>query len=229
MTIDILTIFPNMFSSPFAESIIKRAVQKELVSINCHDLRDWTTDVHHQVDDRPFGGGAGMVMMVEPIDKALEELKKQATSSKNQTDSKHHKPKSKTILLSAKGARYTQQKAEILSHLDHLVLVCGHYEGIDQRVYDHLVDEVISIGDYVLTGGELPAMVLVDSIVRLIPGVVGDQDSIVDESHKEPGYIEYPHYTRPAVYKGWSVPDILLSGDHAKIEAWRKENSKKTA
>jgi tRNA (guanine37-N1)-methyltransferase len=229
MTIDILTIFPNMFSSPFAESIIKRAVQKELVSINCHDLRDWTTDVHHQVDDRPFGGGAGMVMMVEPIDKALEELKKQTTSSKNQTDSKHYKPKSKTILLSAKGARYTQQKAEILSHLDHLVLVCGHYEGIDQRVYDHLVDEVISIGDYVLTGGELPAMVLVDSIVRLIPGVVGDQDSIVDESHKEPGYIEYPHYTRPAVYKGWSVPDILLSGDHAKIEAWRKENSKKTA
>lgn len=222
MTIDILTIFPNMFSSPFAESIVKRAVQKELVSINCHDLRDWTTDVHHQVDDRPFGGGAGMVMMVEPIDKALEDLKRQASREKQQNVTK-------TILLSAKGTRYTQQKAQSLSQVDHLILVCGHYEGIDQRVYDHLVDEVISIGDYVLTGGELPAMVLVDSIVRLIPGVVGDQASIIDESHKEPGYIEYPQYTRPAEYKSWSVPQILLSGNHAKIEAWRAENSKKTS
>lgn len=222
MQIDILTIFPNMFSSPFAESIVKRAVQKELVSINCHDLRDWTTDVHHQVDDRPFGGGAGMVMMVEPIDKALEDLKRQASREKQQNVTK-------TILLSAKGTRYTQQKAQSLSQVDHLILVCGHYEGIDQRVYDHLVDEVISIGDYVLTGGELPAMVLVDSIARLIPGVVGDQASIIDESHKEPGYIEYPQYTRPAEYKSWSVPQILLSGNHAKIEAWRVENSKKTS
>ena len=216
MKIDILTIFPNMFSSPFQESILKRAQDKELVEIAVHNLRDWTTDVHHQVDDRPFGGGAGMVMMVEPIDKALEDLKLKAESSKL-----------KTILLSAKGTRYTQQKAESLSHIDHLILVCGHYEGIDQRVYEHLVDEVISIGDYVLTGGELPAMVVVDSIVRLIPGVVGDQESIVDESHKNPGYIEYPHYTRPATYKGWSVPQVLLSGDHARINAWRDANSKK--
>lgn len=216
MKIDILTIFPNMFSSPFGESIIKRAVQKNLVTINIHNLRAWTDDVHHQVDDRPFGGGAGMVMMVEPIDKALEDLKLKAKSSKL-----------KIILLSAKGERYTQQKAESLSHTDHLILVCGHYEGIDQRVYEHLVDEVISIGDYVLTGGELPAMVVVDSLVRLIPGVVGDQASIVDESHKEPGYIEYPQYTRPATYKDWSVPDVLLSGDHAKIKTWRESNSKK--
>ena len=216
MKIDILTIFPNMFSSPFQESILKRAQDKELVEIAVHNLRDWTTDVHHQVDDRPFGGGAGMVMMVEPIDKALENLKLKAKSSKL-----------KTILLSAKGERYTQQKAESLAHIDHLILVCGHYEGIDQRVYEHLVDEVISIGDYVLTGGELPAMVVVDSLVRLIPGVVGDQASIVDESHKEPGYIEYPQYTRPATYKDWSVPDVLLSGDHAKIKTWRESNSKK--
>jgi tRNA (guanine37-N1)-methyltransferase len=228
MRIDILSIFPNMFSSPFGESIVKRAVQKELVTIALHDLRDWTTDVHHQVDDRPFGGGAGMVMMVEPIDKALQALKSQATSTKHQTDSNNQMPKSKTILLSAKGTRYTQQKAHELATFEHLILVCGHYEGIDQRVYDHLVDEVISIGDYVLTGGELPAMVLADSIIRLIPGVVGDKASIVDESHKHPGYIEYPHYTRPAEYKGWKVPDILLSGDHAKIDAWRAENSKKT-
>lgn len=216
MQIDILTIFPNMFTGPFQESILKRAANKELVKIAVHNLRDWTSDVHHQVDDRPFGGGAGMVMMVEPIDKALEDLKLKAESSKL-----------KTILLSAKGERYTQQKAESFTHFDHLILVCGHYEGIDQRVYEHLVDEVISIGDYVLTGGELPAMVVVDSIVRLIPGVVGDQESIVDESHKNPGYIEYPHYTRPATYKGWSVPQVLLSGDHAKIKAWRDANSKK--
>lgn len=218
MNIDILTIFPNMFAGPFGESILKRAQDKGLVEIALHNLRDWTTDVHHQVDDRPFGGGPGMVMMVEPLDRALHDLKQQTTNNKQQ----------RVVLLSAKGQRYTQQKAQELSQLDRLIFVCGHYEGIDQRVYDHLVDEVISIGDFVLTGGELPAMVLVDSIARLIPGVVGDQESIVDESHKNPGYIEYPHYTRPADYKGWRVPEVLLSGDHAKIQAWRESNSKKS-
>lgn len=216
MKVDILTIFPNMFVGPFDESIVKRAQAKGLVEIAIHNLRDWTNDAHHQVDDRPFGGGPGMVMMVEPLDRALHDLKQQITNNKKQ----------RVVLLSAKGERYTQQKAQELSGIDNLILVCGHYEGIDQRVYDHLVDEVISIGDFVLTGGELPAMVLVDSAARLIPGVVGDQESIMDESHKKPGYIEYPHYTRPADYKGWCVPEVLLSGDHAKIQAWREGNSK---
>lgn len=228
MKIDILTIFPDMFSGPLSQSIIGRARSNNLVTIETHDLRNWTEDAHHQVDDRPFGGGPGMVMMIEPIDKALQALKDQAAHSKHQSNSKNQTLASKTIMLSAKGERYTQQKAQSLPHIDHLILVCGHYEGIDQRVYDHLVDEVISIGDYVLTGGELPAMVLIDSIVRLIPGVVGDQKSIEDESHKHPGYIEYPHYTRPSNYKGWEVPEILLSGNHAKIQAWREEQSKKS-
>ena len=215
MNIDILTIFPPMFSGPFTESIIKRAQEKQLVSIRLHDLRQWTSDTHHTVDDRPYGGGPGMVMLIEPIDKALTELKSQ-----------YQNLKTHVILTSAKGATFTQQKAHSLSQHQHLIFIAGHYEGIDQRVADHLVDEELSIGDYVLTGGELPTMVMVDSIVRLLPGVLGDDQSIIEESHSNPGLLEYPHYTRPENYKGWSVPPVLLSGNHAVIQKWRQEQSK---
>ena len=213
MRIDVLSIFPHMFGSPFSESIVKRATDKQLVTINVHDLRDWTTDAHKTVDDRPYGGGPGMVMRVDVIDKALIELK---SNIKYQT--------SKIILLSAKGERYTQQKAQELSKNEHIILICGHYEGIDHRVYE-IADEVVSIGDYVLTGGELPAMVLVDSLVRLLPGALGDVTSSVDESHSQPGYVEYPQFTRPEEYKGKKVPEVLLSGDHAKVADWRKKNA----
>lgn len=210
MQIDILTIFPDMFQGPFNESILKRAQQKKLITLNVHDLRQWTTDAHHSTDDRPYGGGPGMVMLAEPIDKALKSL------------SPGH-----VILTAASGAKFTQKKAIDYSKLDHLIIICGHYEGIDQRVADHMVDESISIGDYVLTGGEIPAMVIADAITRLIPGVLGDPESIVDESHSEEGYLEYPHYTRPEDYNGWKVPDILLSGNHAAIASWRKDQSSK--
>jgi tRNA (guanine37-N1)-methyltransferase len=213
MKIDILTLFPQMFTGPFSESIIKRAQEKNLVQLNVHDLRQWTNDNHQTVDDRPYGGGPGMVMMIEPIDKALSSLKPT-------------NPNAKVIVTSAKGERYTQQKAHQLSQGPDLILIAGHYEGIDHRVYQYLADEVISIGDYVLTGGELPAMVIVDSIIRLVPGVVGESTSIIDESHKEPGFIEYPQYTRPEEYRGWKVPEVLLSGNHAAIEKWRQTQSR---
>jgi tRNA (guanine37-N1)-methyltransferase len=215
MQIDIITIFPDMFSSPFDQSLIKHAKDKQLVSIHTHDLRRWTADSHKTVDDRPYGGGPGMVMMVEPIDKAINDLKTPYPVPRT----------SYVILTSAKGNLFTQTKAHELSKLDHLIFIAGHYEGVDQRVADHLVDEELSIGEYVLTGGEIPVMVMVDAIVRLLPGVVGDPESIIDESHKEPGYLEYPHYTRPEEYKGWRVPDILLSGHHAEIAKWRQHKS----
>lgn len=204
-----------MFEGPFSESILKRAQAKNLISLHLHDLRQWTSDAHHTVDDRPYGGGPGMVLMVEPIDKALSDLR-----------SKIQDPRSKVILTSAKGSPFTQTKAGELAKLEHLIFIAGHYEGVDQRIEDHLVDESLSIGNYVLTGGELPIMVMVDALVRLIPGVVGDPESLVDESHKDPGFLEYPHYTRPETYKGWDVPDVLLSGHHAEIQKWRQEKSK---
>jgi tRNA (guanine37-N1)-methyltransferase len=211
MIIDIITIFPDMFTGPMTESIIKRAQFQNIVSIRIHDLRQWTDLPHHTTDDRPYGGGPGMVMMVEPIDKALKSLKT---------------PESKTILTAASGTTFTQSKAGEFSQLQHLIIIAGHYEGVDQRVEDNLVDESISIGDYVLTGGELPAMVITDAITRLLPGVVGDPQSIIDESHSQAGYKEYPHYTRPEKYHGWEVPKVLLSGNHAAIESWRKQNKK---
>ncbi len=214
MQIDILTIFPKMFDSPFSESIIKRAQQKQAITITVHDLRQWTSDSHHTTDDRPYGGGPGMVMLVEPIDKAIQQLKLQNNNSK-------------VIVTAASGTPFTQSKAQDYKELDQLIIIAGHYEGIDQRVIDHLANESISIGNYVLTGGELPAMVITDAITRLIPGVLGDPESIVDESHSEEGYLEYPHYTRPENYNGWKVPDILLSGNHAAIASWRKDQSSK--
>jgi tRNA (guanine37-N1)-methyltransferase len=210
MKIDILTIFPDMFAGPFSESMIKRAVGKKIVDINIHNLRQWSTDPHQSVDDRPYGGGPGMIMMVEPIERALKDLRSQD---------------SHVILTSAKGTPFNQSKAQELSHLSHLIFICGHYEGVDQRVGDYLVDEELSIGDYVLTGGELPAMVMIDSTVRLIPNVLGHPDSHIVESHTISGYLEYPQYTRPDTYDNWKVPKILLSGNHAQIKLWQTEHS----
>ena len=239
MKIDILTIFPKMFVGPFDESIISRAKKKGLVDITVWNLRQWASDDRKTVDDRPYGGGSGMVMMVEPIDHALHELKTQNAKRKTATQS------AKVVLLSPQGKVFNQQKAKELSRIDHLILVAGHYEGVDERVREHLVDEEISIGDYVLTGGELPAMVLVDSIVRLIPGVLEKPEATELESfstfHSTPELLkstskaergrypllEYPQYTRPENFKGWKVPEILRSGNHAEVETWRREQALK--
>ncbi|MCM8783816.1 MAG: tRNA (guanosine(37)-N1)-methyltransferase TrmD [Candidatus Omnitrophica bacterium] len=211
MEIDIITIFPEMFNPVLGESMLKIAQEKNLVKIRIHDLRRWSKDKHRKVDDRPFGGGPGMVMKIEPIYNALEELKKRD---------------SKTILLSPQGTIFKQRIAESFSKEKHLIFICGHYEGVDERVRAYLIDEEISIGDYVLTCGELPAMVVVDAVVRLIPGVLGSSDSLNEESFSS-GFLEYPQYTRPASFKGWRVPAILLSGDHKKIVEWRKMESMK--
>ncbi|MBU1998765.1 MAG: tRNA (guanosine(37)-N1)-methyltransferase TrmD [Candidatus Omnitrophota bacterium] len=212
MRIDIITIFPKMFEPVLNESIIKRAQVKGKVKIFIHDLRDYTLDKHKKVDDRPFGGGSGMVLCSEPIFRAVDKIR-----AKNQES----RVKSKVVLLCPQGRKLDQKIAKKLAKQKNLVLICGHYEGIDERVREVLVDEEVSIGDYVLTGGELPAMVLVDCLVRLIPGVLGDKNSLNFESF-EGNLLEYPQYTRPAIYRGQRVPDILLSGNHQKIEEWRK-------
>ena len=214
LKIDILTLFPEMFKGPFDASIIKRAESRELIKVTVHNLRKWGEGERRNVDDRPYSGGPGMILRVDIIDRALRDLKLKIKSEKL-----------KVILLDATGQRYTQQKAQELSKSEHLILIAGHYEGVDHRVHEHLVDEVISIGDYVLTGGEIPAMAMVDSIIRLVPGVLGKDESSLDESHKEPGYLEYPQYTRPENYHGWEVPKVLLGGNHKEIEKWRKEKS----
>lgn len=214
MKIDIITLFPNMFSGPFDESIINRARKKSLVEINIHQLRNWAEDKHQTVDDRPFGGGVGMLLMIEPLYKAITQLK-QKTQSKKQ----------KVILLDAGGKTFTQSKARDLSTEEHLIFICGRYEGVDHRVREHLIDEEISIGNYVLTGGELPAMVVLDSIVRLIPGVLTKDEATQLESFSDPLIVEHPQYTRPEEFNGWKVPEVLLSGNHKKIEEWKKEKS----
>lgn len=212
MKIDIVTIFPEMFVGPFGESIVKRAIDQKRVDIKIHDLREWTEDKHRSVDAPPYGGGAGMVMRVDVIDKAVSSLRSK---------------ESKVILLDTKGKIYSQNEAVRMSKEKHLILIAGHYEGIDHRVHEEIADEVYSIGEYVLTGGELPVMVVVDSIVRLIPGVLGNPESLSEESYSEPGKREYPQYTRPSEYKGWKVPEVLLEGNHAEIEKWRREKSGK--
>lgn len=211
MKIDILTIFPEMFVGPMTESILKRAQEKSLIEIKIHNLRDWSTDKHHKVDAPPYGGGAGMVMKVDVIDMAVSALKEKNSGT------------TRVILMDTKGPVYNQRKAEELSKYDNLILIAGHYEGIDHRVHEHVVDEVISIGEFVLTGGELPAMIVADSVLRLLPGVLGSEESLKEESYSESGKIEYPQYTRPEDYKGWKVPEILLSGHHKKISDWRKD------
>lgn len=208
MRIDIINIFPEICLAPLRESIIGRAQETGRVNLRAHDLRDWTHDRHRQVDDLPYGGGPGMVMKPEPFFEAVEALRT---------------PEARVILLTPQGRRFDQAEARRLSAESHLILLCGHYEGIDHRVVEALVDEELSIGDYVLTNGTLAAAVIVDAVVRLLPGVLGDERSAEEESFAAPGVLEGPHYTRPAEFRGMKVPDILLSGHHARIEAWRRE------
>lgn len=211
MNIDILTLFPSMFESPFGHSIIKRAMEKELVSIGLHDIREYSTSKHRSVDDYPFGGGAGMVMQVEPIDRCMETLKKDREYDE-------------VIYLSPDGELFDQKMANQLSTRKNIMLLCGHYKGVDERVRQHLVTREVSIGNYVLTGGELAAAIMVDAIVRLIPGAIGDEQSALSDSFQD-DLISPPVYTRPAEYKGWKVPEVLLSGHQAKIDEWRHEQS----
>ena len=218
MRIDIITLFPEICRAPLNESMMKRAQESGALDLHIHNLRAWTSDKHRVVDDAPFGGGQGMVMKPEPIFAAVEDLRNQTPNIKHQT--------SKVILMSPTGRRFDQRMAEQLSHESNLIVVCGHYEGVDHRVVDHLIDEEISIGDYVLTNGGIAAVILVDAVVRLIPGVLGDEQSAHDDSFRE-GLLEAPQYTRPAEFRGWKVPEILLSGNHGEIAAWRKEQAKK--
>jgi tRNA (guanine37-N1)-methyltransferase len=221
MRFDILSLFPAMFDGYFSESIIKRARERGLLDIRVHDLRTWATDKHRKVDDKPYGGGPGMVMKVEPFYKALKSLKALGAGSKS----------TRVVLLAAKGKMFTHKDAVRLAKYKRVVLLCGRYEGIDERVSAHLADEELCIGPYVLTGGELPAMVVVDAVSRHVSGVLGKQESLTEESHSEEGVTEYPQYTRPDVFspkKGayWKVPKELLGGDHAKIAAWRTSKRK---
>lgn len=208
---DIITIFPDMFHCTMNESILKRAQQKKKIKIGVHNLRDYTTDRHRTVDDRPFGGGPGMVMRPEPIFKAVKEIRKRRRAC--------------VLLMTPSGKPFTQKLAKKLSKEKNIIILCGHYEGIDERVRKYLVDEAISIGDYVLTGGELPAMVVVDCITRLLPGVLGKDISLKDESF-ENNLLEYPQYTRPANFNGMKAPNVLLSGHHHSIQKWRYQQSR---
>jgi tRNA (guanine37-N1)-methyltransferase len=235
MRFDILTIFPEMFSGPLTESIIKRAIQAGLISVHLHDIRDYATDKHHTTDDTPYGGGAGMVMKAEPLAAAVrsvvsslssmvsrelpqpDDLTQPSSAEPRTTDDG---PQTLVILMSPAGERFTQRVAEELAGYERLVLVCGRYEGVDERVREALIDRELSIGDYVLTGGELAAMVVLDAVARLVPGVI-DAESTAEESHGE-GLLEYPHYTRPALWEGRSVPAVLLSGHHGEVAKWRR-------
>jgi tRNA (guanine37-N1)-methyltransferase len=211
--IDVLTLFPAMFAGPLDESIVKRAREAKLLDLKIHNLRDWTHDRHKTVDDRPFGGGPGMLLKVEPLFEAIEALQRETT---------------RVILLSPSGRKFDQSIARELAQSDDLLLVCGSYEGFDERVREALADDELSIGDYVLTNGALPAMVLIDAVARLLPGVLGDDESSHDESFSHPAHagLEYPQYTRPAEFRGMKVPEVLLSGNHAGIEKWRREQAK---
>ena len=210
MKIDVLTLFPAMFAGPLDESIIMRARKKGLLDLKIHQLRDWTHDRHKTVDDKPFGGGPGMLMKPEPLFEAVESLKRAET---------------KVILLSPAGRKFDQSVARELAQKKDLLLVTGHYEGFDERVREGLADDELSIGDYVLTNGALPAMVVIDAVTRLLPGVLGDDASSTDESFSH-GLLEYPQYTRPAEFCGMKVPEVLLNGNHAEIEKWRREQAK---
>ena len=217
MRIDVLTLFPQMFEAPFGFGIFKRAIDHNLVSINLHNIRDYTHNKHHTVDDYPYGGGPGMVLKPEPIFEAVEAIKSDICAQEQISALP-------IILLTPQGRPFSQQIAQELSRHNHLILICGHYEGVDERICEHLVTDEISIGDYVLTGGELPAMVVIDAIIRLLPGVLGSEESLLNESHVS-SLLEYPQYTRPAVFRGWSVPEVLLSGNHAQIAKWRREQA----
>ncbi|MRG85422.1 tRNA (guanosine(37)-N1)-methyltransferase TrmD [Salinibacillus xinjiangensis] len=215
MHIDILTLFPEMFHGVFNSSILKKAEENNAVQYNPINFRDYTDNKHQKVDDYPYGGGAGMVLAPQPLFDAVDHLKEQR---------KNTAPR--VILMCPQGEPYTQEKAEELSEEDHLIFICGHYEGYDERIRTHLVTDEISIGDYVLTGGELGAMVVIDSVVRLLPGVLGNNESAIKDSFST-GLLEHPHYTRPREFRGLSVPDVVLSGNHQKIEEWRQKESLK--
>ncbi|MCK4592467.1 tRNA (guanosine(37)-N1)-methyltransferase TrmD [Candidatus Parcubacteria bacterium] len=239
MQFDIITIFPKMFDSYFNESILARAQKNNLIKINIHDLRKYTVDKHKTVDDTPYGGGVGMVFKIKPIYNALVKIigknklkcfKKKRIKNQELRIKNNSKNKTKVILLSAKGKKFDQAMAKKFSKLDRIVLICGRYEGVDERVSEYLADEEISIGEYILTGGEIPSMIIIDSVSRLVEGVVGKKESILDESFSKKGYLEYPHYTKPEIFlpnkkTSWRVPEVLLSGDHKKIEEWREEHS----
>ena len=211
MKIDVFTLFPQVFQPYMETSILHRAIIRELVQINLHNIRNWTTDRHHVTDDLPYGGGGGMVMKPEPIFAAIEDVLGE-------------EPDCPVILLTPQGRLLDQSVAYELSEQPKLALLSGRYEGIDERVREHLVTDEISIGDYVLTGGELPTLVLIDTIVRLLPSALGDPEGALDDSHAS-GLLEYPHYTRPAKFRSWEVPEVLLSGDHARVARWRREQS----
>lgn len=213
MRFDILSLFPEMFESPFDCSLLKKAQEKGLIEINLHDIRSFTEDKHRTCDDYPYGGGGGMVMKVEPVARALESI---APVKMDTT----------IILLTPQGETFNQGIAEELSLFSQIVLICGHYEGVDERIRENLADREISTGDYVLTGGELPAMIVVDAISRLVPGVLGNRESVMLDSFST-GLLEYPHYTRPKEYKGWEVPNVLLSGNHKEIDKWRRREALK--
>ncbi len=215
MNINILTLFPDMFPGFLQNSIIGRAISRELVKVNVINIRDYAHDKHKTADDAPYGGGSGMVLKPEPIFSAFDELKKSPSFDKTSH---------LTVYVTPQGVPYTQQKAEGLARFDHLTILCGHYEGVDERVRSALIDEELSIGDYVLTGGELPALVVIDSVIRLLPGVLGDENSARNDSFSDK-LLEHPHYTRPSSYRGIEVPEVLLSGDHKRIERWRKKES----
>jgi tRNA (guanine37-N1)-methyltransferase len=225
MKIDIITLFPEICRVPLNESMMKRAQENKILDLRIHNLRDWTTDKHHVVDDAPFGGGQGMVMKPEPIFSAVEELQQKTSNAQRLTPNADIQ-KPKVILMSPPGHRLDQRMVTELSRESHLIIICGHYEGVDHRVIEHLVDFEISIGDYVLTNGAIAAVVLVDAIVRLLPGALGHEQSAADDSFSI-GSLEAPQYTRPAEFRGWKVPDVLLSGNHAEIAKWRKEQALK--
>ncbi len=214
MNFHVLTIFPDMFESPFSSGLISKAADNRLLKINCHDIRKYSTDSHKTVDDYPFGGGPGMVMKPEPIFLAVEDLQASNKIGDN----------SRIIVMSPQGRMFDKNIAKELTRYDELVLICGRYEGIDDRVVQNLADEELSIGNYILNGGELPAMVVIDAVSRLLPGVVGSEQSILEDSLSE-NLLKYPQYTRPRSFKGLDVPDVLLSGNHKIIEEWRKEKS----
>lgn len=216
MRFDILTLFPEMFQGPLSSGLFQRAVSRGLVTVNLYNIRDYTHDRHHTVDDYPYGGGAGMVLKPEPIFEAMDSLRSGMSPEQAAT--------LPVILLTPQGRLFSQQVAGELSRYTHLALICGRYEGVDERVREHLVTDEISIGDYVLGGGELAAMVIVDAVVRLLPGVLGSEESALDESHAT-GLLEYPQYTRPPMYRDWPVPEVLLSGNHAQIAGWRREQA----
>ncbi len=220
MRCDIITLFPEIVETYATMSILGRAQRAGVVTFHAHDLRAYTDDKHHTVDDTPYGGGAGMVLKVAPIDRAVRDVLPSIHEVTQKT--------SRVILLSAKGKRYTQRDAERLAQYDQLVLICGRYEGVDERVALHIADEELSIGDYVLTGGELGALVVADSVMRLLPGVLGNDESATHESHATDGYTEHPHYTKPAMYKDWEVPAVLLRGDHGAIAHWRATHAGST-